>query len=354
MREQLLFMNKYIKIYHKQVEHIHMKTLHIFCKSSMLFSYILLLFECVFYHIFISYIPLTLLLCFYLSVSTYLLHILRHCYQMIYSYLFFFICFCICIYLDITWNHDTFSIITIIISTIIPLFLIDRVLNICIFMFVLHRFGHYFFSLYKSYEIFIKDYIYLSVFILLGILLNIVLLYMKLKDIMSQEELCILSRIDPLTHVYNRRTGEQKVQQYLYQSHSSILCILDVDNFKLINDTWGHVIGDQILQEVTCILKKHIQKQDIIYRMGGDEFVVYMPYAYHEQELRDILEGIIRDISNLSYIYHSSILITMSIGVIYAYSSYQLYQLYKEADELLYLAKQTGKNQYMIKYLYEI
>lgn len=82
--------------------------------------------------------------------------------------------------------------------------------------------------------------------------------------------------LDWLTGLYNRMTVEEKVNKLLKENKFGVLFVLDIDNFKSINDRYGHLAGDQVLRGVAHILKKMVFNKDIVGRIGGDEFVVFM------------------------------------------------------------------------------
>lgn len=84
------------------------------------------------------------------------------------------------------------------------------------------------------------------------------------------------AELDWLTGIYNRKTIEEKVNRRLKENSFGVLFVLDIDNFKSINDRYGHLMGDQVLQGVAHILQKMIFGKDILGRIGGDEFVIFM------------------------------------------------------------------------------
>ena len=100
-----------------------------------------------------------------------------------------------------------------------------------------------------------------------------------------KEENEILSKLashDWLTSIYNRGATETKINQLLAEKKTGVLFVLDVDQFKQINERYGHITGDSVLQEVVRILSLMTFKHDILGRVGGDEFVIYMPLAQNQ------------------------------------------------------------------------
>lgn len=99
-----------------------------------------------------------------------------------------------------------------------------------------------------------------------------------------QQNLYKLSTIDALTKIYNRRKIDEimqdeikKINTYDQQIHSLSICIFDIDDFKKINDKFGHLIGDRVLQEISEILKKNLREIDNVGRWGGEEFCIIIP-----------------------------------------------------------------------------
>lgn len=86
-----------------------------------------------------------------------------------------------------------------------------------------------------------------------------------------------LAQTDWLTGLYNRMAVEQKVDDWLKSGRQSTLFVLDVDNFKGINDRYGHIAGDRVLQQIGELLSKLAFRTDIVGRIGGDEFIIFMP-----------------------------------------------------------------------------
>ncbi|MEG1050215.1 MAG: GGDEF domain-containing protein, partial [Oscillospiraceae bacterium] len=124
--------------------------------------------------------------------------------------------------------------------------------------------------------------------------------------------------------------------------------VLDIDNFKYINDTYGHQKGDEVLKTVSEVLTVTLRTSDIISRMGGDEFAVYLKDLPSEalainlaKVICDRVASVIKD--------EVGVTVTCSIGISIAKSPLDSYEmLYKEADCALYHAKHLGKNQSVI------
>ena len=118
---------------------------------------------------------------------------------------------------------------------------------------------------------------------------------------------------------------------------------LDVDHFKKINDTLGHDIGDEVLKGFASRVKNTLRKNDIIARIGGDEFVILLPDLTDKTNVKEIAERIQLSLS----VSGANMQISTSIGIAF-YNDFELNAktLYKQADMALYEAKEKGRNNY--------
>lgn len=178
--------------------------------------------------------------------------------------------------------------------------------------------------------------------------------YTRLK----KDKLILLekSQKDVLTGVYNRSTGTDLVTASLQKKEPSLysaLTIIDIDYFKQINDCLGHQKGDDLLIEFSQLLKKVFSYGSIIFRLGGDEFIVFMTNL-NSNDLPSVDEKLqeIGQIMNkeVSYKGHSQT-ISLSIGAVITNQDYDFSKLYQEADKMLYEVKRNGRNGFKIKKL---
>lgn len=176
------------------------------------------------------------------------------------------------------------------------------------------------------------------------VIITIILLMIMLETIVKTK----LNQIDPLTMLYNKMSGDAKVREILlYQQKPIYLAILDLDNFKKINDIYGHLVGDEILVETAKIIKTTLKDKDIGCRFGGDEFIIVL-VDKKEDEARNILESIKDLMAPLSDKYPESHM-SVSIGASYgigqgAGGSVTAKGLMQNADKALYHVKKNGKN----------
>lgn len=154
--------------------------------------------------------------------------------------------------------------------------------------------------------------------------------------------------LDPLTKAYNRNAGISKISEILekYPDTSNALVFIDLDNFKGVNDTLGHFVGDTVLVDVVKIIKQHVRQKDIVCRMGGDEFLIFLvdiPREVIHRNIKKLLEKL-----NLTYERDGiSESISASIGIAVTPEDGTDFQtLYEKADTTLYDVKKSSKNNF--------
>jgi diguanylate cyclase (GGDEF)-like protein len=176
---------------------------------------------------------------------------------------------------------------------------------------------------------------------------------LKIKDELqiSQEKLKYLAAHDELTHLYNRREFEnlldKTIANYAREHRSFAVLMIDIDDFKSINDSFGHTHGDHYLKHFSEQLSLLTRKGDIIARLGGDEFSIIMPQLNSPASARQLARRIIKGLS-MPYTGNQELLSrTVSIGIaIYPCHGITSNDLLKNADLAMYHAKKSGKNSY--------
>lgn len=168
-----------------------------------------------------------------------------------------------------------------------------------------------------------------------------------LIDEQFSSEVILNSTKDPLTSVYNRDFFDSALnhQLNLWRRNSNPLCLmmLDIDDFKLINDMHGHQQGDHVLKNIASIIKSHVRDADIVTRYGGEEFAVIMPSCCIS-DAEKVAERVRQNVSKNPLIKDQ--IITVSIGLVEASSiSSNIKNLIHHCDISLYVAKEKGKNQ---------
>ena len=161
-----------------------------------------------------------------------------------------------------------------------------------------------------------------------------------------------LAITDQLTGLYNRRHMNKQLNQFLQRANSGgepvSVFIADIDHFKSVNDTYGHDVGDEVLREFAERMRENVRPADIPCRQGGEEFVVIMPDTSGDMA-SVVAERLRRHVASQTFAVErgrSQLDVTVSLGVSTSYGSEcTIDDLLKRADEALYEAKQSGRNQ---------
>lgn len=165
----------------------------------------------------------------------------------------------------------------------------------------------------------------------------------------STRSLMIRAQCDSLTGIYNIRAAKEWIEHWLEINQRNKGCsmfMVDVDNFKHINDTYGHLKGNEILIKVARMLKRCVKHKGIVGRVGGDEFLVFLKTGV-QMEIIEFAEHLLWESQNLQLENKEPITISIGIGAeLKAQSTFEV--LFRQADEALYEAKAMGKNDYII------
>jgi diguanylate cyclase (GGDEF)-like protein/PAS domain S-box-containing protein len=165
----------------------------------------------------------------------------------------------------------------------------------------------------------------------------------------SQQQLEFLANYDPLTGLGNRnlflthlKTGIERAARH---ERKLALIFIDLDNFKVINDTLGHDVGDVLLAEVARRLKAAVRQEDVVCRLGGDEFTVYVEDFADPQALASTAQRLVNAASEAYQISGHDIFVTASVGIsIYPNDGSTISELVKNADTAMYKVKEQGRN----------
>lgn len=182
--------------------------------------------------------------------------------------------------------------------------------------------------------------------VVIAVVINICFSRLKYQDFAKKQQILYFSERDSLTGLLNRKALEYSVQKHIKNNTLCALILLDLDNFKKLNDTLGHYEGDNCLCAVANALKQLFGQNDCVSRLGGDEFVIFMPHISDIDFVTEKTNAILKNVPR-KYPYETGeISITCSIGVAFSKSTQNdLYEkLYKAADTAMYQSKTSGKN----------
>ena len=163
------------------------------------------------------------------------------------------------------------------------------------------------------------------------------------RDLLKHQ---IGSLTDALTQAKNRLSYKETIEKQInYFNQTQIpfsILLFDIDDFKLVNDTYSHRVGDIVLVELSSLIQQNIRNTDSLFRMGGEEFVVLFPNTSLKStvEIAEKLRALVE--KNLNTLNEKAI--TISIGITQIHKSDTEDSLYRRVDKLLYVSKRTGKN----------
>lgn len=180
----------------------------------------------------------------------------------------------------------------------------------------------------------------------LSVVVIILMTQLRVQGETLKNEYYLMSRLDGLTGILNKTAGLSLAQKYLQQKNRPeqfAVLFIDIDNFKQINDTCGHVEGDRLLKEIGSVLQSTCRKKDIVCRYGGDEFLILLKDMLDADVSLQKAKRIQETISSLPD--QSRMPPTCSIGICFVAKSEQTIDQYiTVADHALYQAKANGKN----------
>lgn len=184
---------------------------------------------------------------------------------------------------------------------------------------------------------------------LLSLLLGILLIHNR-----KTKEIRIMSETDALTGLYNRRAAENHITRQMQEDGRNPDCVrplisIDLDKFKQVNDTYGHLEGDALLIAVADTIKTSVRNSDIVGRIGGDEFIVYLGNVTDKKDAEAVADKLCTAIRSLSTLKPEWSEISASIGISFAdRAEIEMEELYIAADKAMYSSKGNGRNQYQI------
>ena len=165
----------------------------------------------------------------------------------------------------------------------------------------------------------------------------------------QRDQLLSMATHDQLTGLYNRHyllhSAQNKISLSLRHDLPLSLVMMDIDHFKMVNDTYGHPVGDIVLQKIAELLEKHCRQEDIVVRFGGEEFVIMLDHT----DLHDAEEKAENLRSLIEALHPEQLLVTMSMGVVQLKPDEDnIAELIKRADIALYSAKENGRNRVVV------
>ena len=160
-----------------------------------------------------------------------------------------------------------------------------------------------------------------------------------------------LAETDEVTNIGNRRSFEKSIErqhaELQRENRAYCLLVIDVDDFKAINDQYGHAVGDQWLQAIAGFLIRNVRTSDIVTRLGGDEFAIILPGTSGRQArhvVNRLVDEVVLEVGSTD----SDAPVSLSIGLVEANAATTVQQTIELADRAMYQAKEQGGGQYQL------
>ncbi len=214
----------------------------------------------------------------------------------------------------------------------------------------------------KKLKKIISNTLWLAIVVLMVMIIGFLFVAQKIKTlfkilekslIKTNKKLAYRATHDTLTNLPNRLLLIDRLEHALNnaqrEKHMVAVVFLDLDNFKIVNDAYGHEIGDTLLKYTAKIINSKIRKSDTVARFGGDEFVILLDNLHKVEDIMVILNKILNSFQKSFYIKRKKIVTTVSLGVaIYPNDTTKSETLLRYADMAMYKAKSEGKNRYVL------
>lgn len=168
------------------------------------------------------------------------------------------------------------------------------------------------------------------------------------NSVTERQDMIRKMEMDFLTGLYNKGTATEKISKWLEENPDgdAFMVMLDLDDFKAINDTYGHAFGDIVLKESAALMTKCFSKESILSRFGGDEFIIFVTgesLSEVEDQISRLMERMVEEITGMDWPLHCSVGITARISPDDDFEA-----LFNRADNVMYVAKQEGRNRYFV------
>ena len=176
-------------------------------------------------------------------------------------------------------------------------------------------------------------------------------IHMELSDIQTLKAKGVLAYYDEMTGIMNKQAIKDYAEQLTkeYPRKSFYFCLMDIDHFKSVNDTFGHMCGDEVIIDVAHIIRDCVGNNGVVGRIGGDEFMLVLDHVHDKPRAREVLACIRETVESKYKQYKGSLDITVSIGSsFYPEFSSDYDEMFHLTDKMLYRAKTKGRNRYII------
>ena len=229
---------------------------------------------------------------------------------------------------------------------VIPCLIIDMPVKIGTFLLCVAVTDSVIFRFFNDSDMFEPFLCHTAVAFVVSIVISGYVLKIQIENVRRGESLSYQSEHDKMTGLYNRAGGEKRISDYLEEGCKGFFYLIDIDNFKYVNDSFGHDVGDEVLEDISGILTESSGQNDVLMRIGGDEFVGFSEGEFSEELIQRRFERIKSGLrwTRFSREYKQKITLSMGAVILDGKTDYTYKTLDKAADELLYESKRNGKN----------
>ena len=252
----------------------------------------------------------------------------------------------------ITANKPDYPAVTFVVFLLIaPLFMVDKpyfmAIELCcastVFLIWMHR--------VKPYDIWMVDLANVIIFTIVGIFLNILANAVRIKEFVYTRQINILKDTDELTGLKNKGALIRGINEYLSDDtgDKGLMFMFDVDRFKTINDTYGHDVGDNVIEQIGKFLAVFFKKDEIVGRFGGDEFLIFIKGRDDSGFASEVANNMIKGISENVFLPDKEKIVSVSVGIAkYDGVEKDYKSIFKRTDMALYKAKADTEKRYCI------
>lgn len=195
--------------------------------------------------------------------------------------------------------------------------------------------------------------------LLLGMLIVWLLMKRKYNKLQTQyedtqkelEKYMEMAQMDLMCGIYNKGILEERIKELLREwvdVGKQAMIVVDIDDLKSINDTYGHTFGDEVIISVANLLKKHFNGTELIGRIGGDEFMVFVPYVRDSAQLKQRMGSFLEECNQMLIGKQMDFHVCCSLGATIIREDRNFVTLFQQADRALYEVKKKAKNDYAL------
>ncbi len=246
------------------------------------------------------------------------------------------------------WRGSNAAILCVIIA-ICPIFLLDKPWHTNCMLILITAIWCRISFLIKPADIAVIDCLNAIISCIIGIVNSYYFTGIKMHEFIRSRQLTLQRDSDGLTGIFNRNAGERRIREALCaEDTTSAMMLIDIDNFKRVNDTFGHMTGDKLLISVAQTLTKLFRKDDIICRLGGDEFMVLITEIPSISLALEKARQTVDSVTKITFADDLKVNPSVSIGISVSHKKSSYDSLYKAADAALYVVKESGRNGYRL------